>query len=380
MAVIDSFPSTNWIDYITSELTAGHRGQSFQVPAGNDYQATAVKLYMRRSSTGAGTVKGAIHAHSGTYGTDSVLASTTPIIESTAITVMSISTDLTMVSFPLNSTVDLLASTNYCAALQWVNAGGGVAFGLKNSTASPTHAGNYFSNGSPYSTRDMCFEVDGDAIVTATTVDVGNAANISDITVQVPTISSQVKPAVPVTDISVLAPNPFISSAVNLTAGNDASVSIVVQVPTIGLGFTRAVENVANVSVDTPVPAVSSQVKLTVSNAANVDMEAKDPSLAVNCNINVPVITILPVLFAPVVTKFVNRAQSMGVGHLRTHRLYSLRMDTDLFYDRASLCPSCGSTVLTRVLHSTSYNWTCENAHTWQDEGASRIKIKKIRW
>jgi hypothetical protein len=424
--LLDSYASSN--TNADQWMTGYTFGQTFTTPSGTAYNLVSCKFWMYRDGTGTGeNMRAKLFAHSGTWGSSGV-PSGSALATSSNVSKTSVGTSYGWVTFTFATPYALTASTHYCIVCE-IDSGADIIMG--EDTSSPSHGGNQvFYDGTWDSwSNDTIFEVYGD--VGTISVDVTNSANVSAVTAQVPTISSQVKLTPPVVDtvnvvvqvptikivigrtvdnaagVTCQAEVPTISSQVKLTVSNSANVSdVTAQVPTLKSNVNLSVSNSANVSnVDTPIPSLSSQVKLTVSNSANVsDVTVQVPTLKSDANLavsnaaNVDVDTPIPSLSSqvklivvntantlegvviPVITRFINKAHTPDVVEIERFVNYNKNLETDLDYDRALICPSCGSTNNTRVLHNTSYNWICENSHTWLDQGPMTIRIKKIKW
>jgi hypothetical protein len=351
--LLDSYASSNYTASTTAAATES-RAQSFTTPADTAYNLASCKFYVY-TDTGNVTTRAKLFAHTGTYGTSNGVPTGSALATSDNVVVNEGSS--TLITYTFSTPYAMSADTHYCIVLE-AEAGESNNFKFGYDGDAPAHSGTYASNASGSwsgsTARDLIFEVYGE--VGSTTVEVSNVANVN-VAAQVPTISSQVNLQVSnVANIDVAAQVPNVATQVTVNVGNVANVDVAVQVPTVSSQVNLQVSDVANIDVAVQVPTVTSQTKLSVENAANISVEVQ----------------------TPVITRTTHKVNTYSRQY-KQRVGYARSVEVNLAYTDSSLCPQCGSTALTRVLHNTSYNWTCENAHTWLDKGPVNIRIKNIR-
>lgn len=161
--IIDSYSSSNY-DYEGS--TSGmSRGQTFKTGA-SSVQLTAVRFWMNRSSTlYDGYARAKLFAMTGTYGVSGVPTGAA-IAVSNNVARNSLPTTYGWVQFDFPSPPTLQPNTSYCIVINADVVTSSFRVGIDSS--SPTHAGNYFDDGSTGEVgwsvnagRDLIFEVEG---------------------------------------------------------------------------------------------------------------------------------------------------------------------------------------------------------------------------
>jgi hypothetical protein len=176
--LVDSYSESNYIADTYSE--AEHKGNSFYNT--NQIDLSSCKFYIRKVGTPTGNVTAKLYAHSGTYGSSSVVTgSVLATSDNVDVTTIS-SAAFGLVTFTFSTPYNMAATTNYCivVGISTGTAENGIRIGYDNT--SPSHGGNYLTELGDYNnTRDMCFYVYGNATTTGTVVSVAAEATADGI-------------------------------------------------------------------------------------------------------------------------------------------------------------------------------------------------------
>lgn len=173
MAVlIDSY---NDVPYLGDAIVGGSYkywiGQSFEVSLTKSLYSA--KHYIKKWGSPTGNVYAKVYAHTGTYGTSSVITGTA-LATSNPVDISTLSSSYEWVEFLFTgeNQIELSASTYYVVTVEFSGGSSGNALIKELDASSPTHGGNvsYEDSGGVVTTRfwDLSFEIYGENLETPT--------------------------------------------------------------------------------------------------------------------------------------------------------------------------------------------------------------------